>query len=400
MQILYCDDCGIRVDDAQETENHKVYCANCAPKHAAEFGAKPRTRPSGRAPGSGVHKAVPGTKSLNVSPLNRTPIPPPPKPEPEPEYVDEPDAATGLGAWVRENKPIAIGGGIAALAVVGVVVWMLANSKGKNSVAKGPDVPVKVPDKPVPPEPKPTEKPPEPKPPEPKPPEPKPPEPPKPDTSNPVHEYAQRKLVALNAKISAGKLSEFEIRKELEWFMGPQLKGTPTQSEAMALSEKYKDAKRQPDNAEGAQPGVQARIGFPKGAELFGTEFKVLETKTLPAINFPNTAALRQAFGRDADFAVKIIGFIEVPKDGTYTFYLSSDDGSAFYIGKDQLINHAGTHQMSERDAYLDLKAGKHAFKLDYYQGAGEAGLMLSWSGPGIVKDVMPASALSWVPKK
>lgn len=388
MQILYCDDCGIRVDDAKETENHKVYCVNCAPKHAAEFAPKPRMRPSGRAPGSGVHKAVPGTKSINLTPPQ----------QPEPEFIEEqPAAPSGLGAWVRENKPIAIGGGIAIVAVLGVVVWMLTSGKPKTSVSqKGPDNPAKVPDKIVPPEPKPPEpKPPEPKPPEPKPPEPKPPEPP-----NPVHDFAQRKLAALNEKIKAGKITGYEIRKELEWFMGTQLKGTPMQSEAIAMMEKYKNEKRAPDKADGAQPGVQARIGFPKGGELFGTDFKALETKTIPSINIPNTTVLREVFGRDTDFAVKITGFIEAPKDGTYTFYISSDDGSNFYIGNAQLINHAGTHQMSERDGYLDLKAGKHAFKLDYYQGAGDAGLVLQWSGPGIIKEVVPASALSSIPKK
>ncbi len=399
MQILYCDDCGIRVDDARETENQKVYCANCAPKHASEFAPKPRTRPSGRAPGSGVHKAVPGTKSVNVPAQFRTPLPPPPAPEPEPEYFEEPQAPPGLGAWVRENKPIAIGGALAALAVLGVLLWMVLPGK-KSTIAKVPDVP-KPPDRIVQPDPKPPDpKPPEPKPPEPKLPEPKPPEPPKPDTTNPTYDFAKRKLEALNAKISSGKISGFEVKKELEYFMGPQLKGTPMQAEAIEMLKKYKDEMRPPDKADGAVPGVQARIGFPKGAELFGTEFKALETKTLPSINLSNTAALRTAFGRDADFAAKITGFIEVPKDGTYTFYLNSDDGSAFYIGKDPLINNAGMHQMTEKDAYLDLKAGKHAFRLDYYQGAGEAGLMLSWSGPGIIKEVVPATALWSIQKK
>ena len=413
MQILYCDDCGIRLDDVEADDNTKVYCVQCAPRHAAEIkiaaqirqtaareavrGRSTRTltkRPSNSAIPrvSPADRAVPDMLESNSAILNSNTI--------------SDNAETALPAWklwVLQNKPIAIGGAGVLVVVLIVVASMLMGPKKtippapvppERVVKVAPDTALKKPpENPVPP-PSDSTKPDVVKPP------PVPPVPPEDGKNfNPVLDFARRKLEALKVSIASGKLSTFETRQQLEWFMGSQLKNTPMQAEASVLLEKIKNDKKAPDDAAGAQPGIQARIGVGKAAERFDTDFKADDTRAVTLIDFPNIESLKQVFGRDLDFAVKFIGFIEVPKDGNYSFYISSDDGSALYIGNDRLINHPGTHAFSERDGTLGLKAGKHRFRLEYFQGVGAAGVSLSWSGPGIIKQIVPATALSSMPE-
>ena len=47
-------------------------------------------------------------------------------------------------------------------------------------------------------------------------------------------------------------------------------------------------------------------------------------------------------------FAFRFTGYIDVPTDGTYTFYTTSDDGSQLYIGYTLVVNNDGTHGMGQ----------------------------------------------------
>src|SRR5690606_22635864 len=53
-----------------------------------------------------------------------------------------------------------------------------------------------------------------------------------------------------------------------------------------------------------------------------------------------------------------------------------------------------GVHGDTERSGRIGLKAGKHAFSLNYFQGVGGQSLSVSYQGPGIAKQTIPASAL------
>jgi hypothetical protein len=92
-------------------------------------------------------------------------------------------------------------------------------------------------------------------------------------------------------------------------------------------------------------------------------------------------------------------GYIEVPADGKYTFYLSSDGGAEMRLHEATVIDadfgYAGGREVL---AEIVLKAGRHPFHLAYARRAGAAGaaaLQLSWSGPGFEKRVVPAAAYS-----
>ena len=93
-------------------------------------------------------------------------------------------------------------------------------------------------------------------------------------------------------------------------------------------------------------------------------------------------------------FAINFTGYINVPSDGQYTFYLSSDDGSLLYIDGIQLVGNNGLHALIQQSNSIGLKAGLHAISVGYFNATGAEGLQVSYSGPGITKQAIPSSAL------
>jgi len=73
-------------------------------------------------------------------------------------------------------------------------------------------------------------------------------------------------------------------------------------------------------------------------------------------------------------------GFIKIPDDAIYTFYLSSDDGSKLRIDNETLIDDDGLHGKGEVSKRIALKKGFHDFKLAYIQATGDAALSLQYS--------------------
>ena len=87
-------------------------------------------------------------------------------------------------------------------------------------------------------------------------------------------------------------------------------------------------------------------------------------------------------------------GYINVPKDGEYTFYLQSDTKGFLRIHDEQVIDaDYGYIGGTERNASILLKAGLHPFSLYYKQrGKVKSSLGFEWSGAGISKQQVPAS--------
>jgi hypothetical protein len=98
--------------------------------------------------------------------------------------------------------------------------------------------------------------------------------------------------------------------------------------------------------------------------------------------------------GRDAAYGFRFTGFVEVPKDGIYTFTLSSNDGSKLYIGTTEVVDNDHFHGVTEASGEANLKAGKHALAVAYFQHAGQQVLEVSWEGPGLQRQKIPPAAL------
>ncbi|MCA9034914.1 MAG: c-type cytochrome [Planctomycetaceae bacterium] len=95
---------------------------------------------------------------------------------------------------------------------------------------------------------------------------------------------------------------------------------------------------------------------------------------------------------RDA-FALRFTGHVKIETPGEYTFFIASDDGSRFYLNNQLLINNDGLHGMVERSGTVNLTAGLHAITATYFDNGGGDGLHMSWKGPGIGKEQIPANA-------
>ncbi|HQK38068.1 MAG TPA: Ig-like domain-containing protein, partial [Bacteroidales bacterium] len=97
---------------------------------------------------------------------------------------------------------------------------------------------------------------------------------------------------------------------------------------------------------------------------------------------------------RDDYFGLVFTGYVEVTSDGDYTFYTSSDDGSKLFIGSTEVVNNDGLHGTTEKSGVIGLKAGKHALKVLFFEKTGNQNLTVSYSGPGISKQVIPDNKL------
>jgi len=93
-------------------------------------------------------------------------------------------------------------------------------------------------------------------------------------------------------------------------------------------------------------------------------------------------------------FYVRWTGLLRVPKDGKYTIYTESDDGSRVWIGGKQVVDNSGLHAMEEKSGEIELKAGDVEIKVDLFENEGEVGMKLSWEGAGTSKQIIPAANL------
>jgi hypothetical protein len=98
---------------------------------------------------------------------------------------------------------------------------------------------------------------------------------------------------------------------------------------------------------------------------------------------------------REVNFGFRYTGFIAVPRDGIYTFATTSDDGSFLLIGERRVVENGGFHGMVESAGAIALQAGRHPFTVTFVQGGGGYGLEVSWAGPGVAKQLIPAAAFS-----
>jgi len=89
-------------------------------------------------------------------------------------------------------------------------------------------------------------------------------------------------------------------------------------------------------------------------------------------------------------YGVHLTGYLRVPDDQLYTFYLTCDDGGKLRIDNELVVDHDGQHDATEKADQVALRAGYHSFDLVYFQAGGGAALHLSVSSPSISKREVP----------
>lgn len=93
-------------------------------------------------------------------------------------------------------------------------------------------------------------------------------------------------------------------------------------------------------------------------------------------------------------FGLKFNGYIDVPEDGIYTFYLNCDDGGVLRIGNKVTVDNDGQHSEIEKGGQIALKKGLHNFNVDFIQGGGGYLLDLKYSLNNGKPQNIPASWL------
>jgi S1-C subfamily serine protease len=97
--------------------------------------------------------------------------------------------------------------------------------------------------------------------------------------------------------------------------------------------------------------------------------------------------------GRDG-FGLVFRGYVQVPADGVYAFYIESDDGSRLRIGDRVVVENDGIHEARRRRGFIPLAAGKHPIAVEYFDAGGDERLEVSWERPGQPRRPIPAEAL------
>ncbi|SYZ72066.1 putative Alpha-mannosidase [Candidatus Zixiibacteriota bacterium] len=98
-------------------------------------------------------------------------------------------------------------------------------------------------------------------------------------------------------------------------------------------------------------------------------------------------------FARPEDYALVFTGFVKVPTDGLYDFFIGSDDGSRLMVDDSAIADNDGIHGDGEVSCEVALKAGLHPIRVFMFQAKGGQALSLSYRGPGIKKQSVPPEA-------
>jgi alpha-L-fucosidase len=92
--------------------------------------------------------------------------------------------------------------------------------------------------------------------------------------------------------------------------------------------------------------------------------------------------------------ALEFSGYLRIPRDGVYAFTTESDDGSRLFIGNNLVVDNDGLHGMRIRRGVIALEAGLHPIRIGVFNKTGGDGLVVSWQGPELSRQPVPAAAL------
>ncbi|MGC5561841.1 ricin-type beta-trefoil lectin domain protein [Streptomyces sp. FR-108] len=144
------------------------------------------------------------------------------------------------------------------------------------------------------------------------------------------------------------------------------------------------------------QPGVTLRVfdmqvPLEKLCELKPGQTPNVD-KLMPVIDWSSDAD----FGFSANFVSQTIANLNVPTAGTYTFRLTTDDGSRLLVDDQLVISHDGLHGAEPKDGNVVLTAGYHSVRIDHFEKDGGQQVTLAWKPPSAAGfAVVPNSVLS-----
>lgn len=97
---------------------------------------------------------------------------------------------------------------------------------------------------------------------------------------------------------------------------------------------------------------------------------------------------------RKEKFAFDFSGYIKISKDGQYTFYTSSNDGSTLFIDDIEIVDNDGNHGEVEKSGVAFLKKGFHKIEVKYFDSGGGNSLRVFMQKQKGNKEEIPANIL------
>ena len=94
-----------------------------------------------------------------------------------------------------------------------------------------------------------------------------------------------------------------------------------------------------------------------------------------------------------SQFGIHFEGYLDIPTTGSYTFYLQTDAAAHINLHKIQLLDDDFEADHTEESITLSLEAGYHPISIRYnHRAEGTYNLNVSLAGPGLTKQLIPAS--------
>jgi hypothetical protein len=136
-----------------------------------------------------------------------------------------------------------------------------------------------------------------------------------------------------------------------------------------------------------------------------GLNYKYFEGEWMKLPDFSKFPVIKSGkvykFGLDQiiptkdEYALTFEGMIQIKNDGSYEFFIQSNDGSRLFIDNKLVIDHDGPHGADiEKTGKISLSTGNHPIRLQYFQAGGGMYLLVQYTGPGIDKQEVPAAVL------
>jgi len=97
------------------------------------------------------------------------------------------------------------------------------------------------------------------------------------------------------------------------------------------------------------------------------------------------------AGARQNDFALRFLGYLQIPKAGEYRVHVTSDDGSRVLIDEAEVVNNDGIHPPTGRSGTVQLSAGSHAVVVEFFEQGGGEELSVEIEGPDLGRQPMSA---------
>ena len=135
-------------------------------------------------------------------------------------------------------------------------------------------------------------------------------------------------------------------------------------------------------------PGVKyvyREANFPNAKSV--SQYPALKSGVMATFNVDSVKDERQ-------FGYNFAGYLQVPQTGVYTFAVEANDGAVLTINDRLIVDNDGGHRAQKLFRKIGLVKGWHPIRVDYFQQGLAKSLVVSWQGPGMAEQEIPASVL------